>query len=90
MRKLFARVRPIEALMVGWTVLAFFAVAFLDGPVTMAVMVVLLLACPILGMYLEQRGVGCRQSGAIGSRSGALGCGGNCSLPPCAIDSTGD
>jgi chromate transport protein ChrA len=55
--KLFSRlnVRPIEALMVGWTILAFFAIPLWKSTWTMPTMVVLLLAAVVVGYILEPR-----------------------------------
>lgn len=55
--KLFSRlkVRPIEALMVGWTALAFIAIPLWKSTWTMPTMVVLLLAAVVVGYILEPR-----------------------------------
>ncbi|MBX3151835.1 hypothetical protein KF728_16885 [Candidatus Obscuribacterales bacterium] len=55
--KLFSRlnVRPIEALMVGWTILAFIAIPLWKSTWTMPTMVVLLLAALVVGYVLEPR-----------------------------------
>jgi hypothetical protein len=55
--KLFSRlnVRPIEALMVGWTILAFITIPLWESPWKMPTMVVLLLASVVLGWFLEPR-----------------------------------
>jgi len=50
-----SRVRPIEALMVGWTVLAFIAIPLWNSPWKMPTMVGLLLAAVVLGWILEPR-----------------------------------
>ncbi len=47
------RVRPIEALMVGWTALAFIAIPLWKSTWTMPTMVGLLLAALVLGWLLE-------------------------------------
>jgi hypothetical protein len=53
--KWLSRVRPIEALMVGWTALAFIAIPLWKSTWTMPTMVGLLLAALVLGWLLEPR-----------------------------------
>lgn len=53
--KWLSNVRPIEALMVGWTALAFVAIPLWQSTWTMPTMVVLLFAALIVGYLLEPR-----------------------------------
>jgi hypothetical protein len=56
MKKWLSQFRPIELLMVGWTILALIAIPLWEGSTwLMPTMVSLLLAAVALGWYLEPR-----------------------------------
>lgn len=55
MKKWLSQFRPIELLMVGWTVLAFIVIPLWDSPWKMPTMVSLLFASVVLGYFLEPR-----------------------------------